>query len=56
MDIFSRQLTRELIGKISQPSKIDQPELNEILKDKTIDELERRKLMFEFFASSKKNR
>jgi hypothetical protein len=56
MDTFSRQLTQELIQKISQSSQTDQPEFNEILKDKSIDELERRKQMFEFFASTKKKR
>lgn len=56
MDIFGRQLTNDLINKISPSTKSNQTELQEIIDDKSIDELERRTRMFEWFASTRKNK
>ncbi|KAI6191324.1 hypothetical protein M3Y97_00216100 [Aphelenchoides bicaudatus] len=51
MDSFSQKLAKELINKLSPPGPT-QPELQEIIDDKELDELEKRKRMFEFYQSS----
>lgn len=57
MDNFSRNLTNELITRISPSRPVNQSEFKEILNDKSIDELERRKQLFEWFqTSAKKNK